>query len=71
MNEADFDKRVYGGRIEGEGVRGRTLVRWINRVVRTVEKVLADKGLSLLWGNAGIRKAGDIFVMATPLEEFS
>ncbi len=30
MNECDFTKRVYESTIEGRGVRGRPLVKWIN-----------------------------------------
>lgn len=32
MNKSDFIKRMHESRIEGSGVKGRTLVKWLKRV---------------------------------------
>jgi len=32
MNENEFVKRVYKSEIEGQSIRGRPPVKWINRV---------------------------------------
>lgn len=50
INEDDLVKRMYKGRIEGECVRRKLIMKWINRVVEYWRvRWLVSEGLTLRW----------------------
>lgn len=60
MSEDDFAKRVHESQVQGNGIRGRSPVKWINRVKEYwSERELAGKGLNVWSGSAGTGNCGD------------
>lgn len=66
MNVNDFMKRVYEDRSEGEGIRGKQPLKYINRAHEDLVKKVAGKEMNRCKGTSGTRKIGGTSCVSTP-----